>query len=198
MDEQNTNVATIENPAETNGHVEEQAAAPTPPPKKAPVPRKAPTPVKKPTAAPKPATSPKPAKIPAPAEGKAAAGGKAKAPKAQTPKAVMTMDERDQKQAEKQIRWTPIKLALLDALKKAGANNAAAAALPADVAKASKGKLTEDVVRRQSNNHFDLMIQGFIRKADTAEGGKGIYLTAKGLKVDTAPPAKGEKAKAGK
>ena len=210
LDETPAEESNASNVHETNGHSEtplqtsEEAtpvttATATPPtPRKAPIPRTKPVTPKpvasKPAAArtvpatkpavkatkPAPAAKPKPGKADKPAT-------KPTAPKPKTPGAKLSMEQRDAAQADKEIRWTPIKLALLAAIKKAGGTSAAAAVLPVNIAKVSNGKLTEDVVKRQTNNHFDLMIQGFIKKTPTAEGPLGIYLTAKGLKVDLTP-----------
>lgn len=81
------------------------------------------------------------------------------------------------------IRWTPIKCTLMNALRKAGGISASSAVTAEEVEKASAGKITADVVRRQCNNHFCLIVGEVVGKAQTADGAVGIYLTKKGLKA---------------
>ena len=87
-------------------------------------------------------------------------------------------------QATKPIRWTENKVALLTAFKKLGAFGVKTARKPADVAKASGGKLDEGQVRHQINPAFDLAQQGIVARAEL-EDGLSYYLTAKGAKVKT-------------
>jgi len=82
-------------------------------------------------------------------------------------------------QTTKEIRWTPIKVSLLVALNSLKATSLTTARLPDEVAKASKGVLTNSQVRFQANPPFDLTAQGIIKKTENG----GIYLTAKGRKL---------------
>lgn len=86
-------------------------------------------------------------------------------------------------QRTKEIKWTPAKTALLATLKKLGATSSMAAKTPAQIAKASNGKLEENQVNHQVKAAFDLSMQDIIKRADLEEQGRSYYLSAKGLKI---------------
>lgn len=89
---------------------------------------------------------------------------------------------------DKGIRWSDKKIALLAALKKAGAINAGTGIMPEKIAKISGGKALTTL-----NPSFDVTAQGYIAVASQEGGPMVRYITPKGLKMLeslTAKPAK--------
>ena len=91
-------------------------------------------------------------------------------------------------QVNKEIRWTPAKVALFAAMRKLKAVDASSACSAEKIAKATNGKLEENQVNHQCNPAFDLTAQGVIASTKLeGERNKSFYLTKKGQKADTTP-----------
>ena len=77
-------------------------------------------------------------------------------------------------------RWSPLKQVLFEAMSSIGATSKTPKTAE-EIAKASKGKLTEDQVRRQLTPKFDLVRFGYVVESKK-EGTPGVLygLTAKG------------------
>lgn len=83
-------------------------------------------------------------------------------------------------QATKEIRWTPAKQALINALKKLNATKATSAVSFETIVKTAK--LEEAKIKHQLNPNWDITVQEFIVRIQTEEGFKW-YLGAKGAKL---------------
>lgn len=87
-------------------------------------------------------------------------------------------------QVNKEIRWTPAKIALLTALSKSNAKSVNTAISVEEIAKASKGALQENQVQHQVNPLFDLSAQDIIRRVKhEGQASSQYFVTAKGLKA---------------
>jgi hypothetical protein len=92
-------------------------------------------------------------------------------------------------QLNKEIRYTTAKVALLTALVSRNAKSVGTALSVEDIAKASKGKVTDNQVHHQVNPLYDLSVQEIIKRVK-GETGSVYYITAKGTKALTKATAK--------
>lgn len=105
---------------------------------------------------------------------------KASVKKAPVKKAAKASNGQPVDQKTKEILWTPIKVTLLNNLKKLGATSATAAKTPEAIAK--KGGIELGQVKHQLNPAFDLMQQEIIKRG-AGEDSATYYATSKGLKA---------------